>query len=472
MSSSDKRRRNDPSWTPHLMKGASSKHAAIFEALASDIADGVLVPGQRLPPQREVASVLGVDLTTVTKAFNRAREFGIIQAAPGRGSFVSGGRAPALPSRQGVATVLDLSKNSPPLDAALNIRAMIAKDLGREAPQADVLDLNYQDTGGSQTNRSAGARWLSSRIPALEWQRVVLCSGAQSAIFAICHHLTRQSKKVAVGRYSYPGIHTVANRIGLQLVPIDMDDEGLIPEAFERAAKAESLAALYVTPTIDNPTTATMSQKRRERIAEMVVEHRIPVIEDEPYVPLLPKPPVSLASLAPALTWHVATLSKCVTAAMRLGYVACPSRADADELAAMLQAMTMMASPLFAALASRWIDNGLVLKTASSIRQANHARQKIAATVFEGYDLRADFNASHIWLKLPEPWRGNDFAYQAQRAGIMLLPSGSFANDQQEEEAVRISLGAAADQEVLRRALVELRQVLEQSRPFNLRALV
>ncbi len=471
MSSPDKSRRQRPTWTPRLMEGASSKHAAIFEALASDISEGVLAPGQRLPPQREVASVLGVDLTTVTKAYNRAREIGVIQAAAGRGTFVTGGEAPTLSSPQGVAA-LDLSKNSPPLNETLNIRAMIAKDLGGEALQANLLDLNYQETGGSQINRSAGARWLSGRIPALEWQRVVLCSGAQSAIFAICLHLTRQSKKVAVGRYAYPGIHTVANHIDLQLVPVDMDDEGLVPEAFEQAAKAGGLAALYVTPTIDNPTTATMSRSRRQRIALIALEHRVPIIEDEPYVPLLPKPQVSLASLAPAMTWHVATLSKCVTAALRLGYVACPSPEDAEELAAMLQAMTMMPSPLFAALATHWINNGLVQKTAASIRQANHARQKIAANIFAGYDLRADFNASHIWLKLPEPWRGNDFAYQAQRAGIAILPSGSFANNQQEEEAVRISLGAAPDQEALRRALVELRQILEQNRPFNLRALV
>jgi len=472
MSSPDKSRRQKPTWTPRLMEGASSKYAAIFEALASDIAEGVLAPGQRLPPQREVAALLGVDLTTVTKAYNRAREIGLIQAAAGRGTFVTGSGTSALSSPQGVATALDLSKNSPPLNETLNIRAVIARDLAGEALQANLLDLNYQETGGSPINRSAGARWLSGRIPALEWQRVVLCSGAQSAIFAICLHLTRQSKKVVAGRYAYPGIHTVANRIGLQLVPVDMDDEGLVPDAFEQAAKAGGLAALYVTPTIDNPTTATMSRSRRQRIAEIALEHSVPIIEDEPYVPLLPEPLVSLASLAPAVTWHVATMSKCVTAAMRLGYVACPSPADADELAAMLQAMTMMASPLFAALATHWIGNGLVLKTAASIRQANQARQKIASSVFAGYDLRADPNASHIWLKLPEPWRGNDFAYQAQRAGIMILPSGSFANNQQEEEAVRISLGAAPDQEALRRALVELRQILEQNRPFNLRALV
>lgn len=472
MSSPDKRRRQNPTWTPRLMEGASSKHAAIFEALASDIAEGVLAPGQRLPPQREVASALGVDLTTVTKAYNRAREIGVIHAAAGRGTFVTGGEAPTLSSPQGVAMALDLSKNSTPLNETVNIRAMIAKDLGGEALQPNLLDLNYQETGGSQINRSAGARWLSGRIRALEWQRVVLCSGAQSAIFAICLHLTRRSKKVAAGRYAYPGIHTVANRTGLQLVPIDMDDEGLVPEAFEHVAKAGGLAALYVTPTIDNPTTATMSPSRRQRIAEIALEHGVPIIEDEPYVPLLPKPQVSLASLAPAMTWHVATLSKCVTAALRLGYVACPSPADADELGAMLQAMTMMASPLFAALATKWIDNGLVLKTALSIGQANEARQEIAASVFAGYELQADTRASHVWLKLPEPWRGNDFAYQAQRAGIMILPSGSFANDQQDEEAVRISLGGAPDQKSLRHALVELRRILEENRPFNLQALV
>ena len=76
------------SWQPRLEVGSGPKYLAIAEALLSDIHSGRLKPGDRLPPQRLLAKALGVDLTTVTRAFNEARRQGLIEAKTGRGSFV------------------------------------------------------------------------------------------------------------------------------------------------------------------------------------------------------------------------------------------------------------------------------------------------------------------------------------------------------------------------------------------------
>lgn len=469
----DKSRRGEPKWAPRLLEGPGSKHNRIYAALVSDIADGILVAGDRLPPQREVALALGVDLTTVTRAYNRAREEGIIQAASGRGSFVTSDAASAgsLPGL-GTAT-LDLSKNSPPLRESESIQRMIVQEFSRSGHGAlDLSGFNYQDTGGSRENRAAGSVWLSAKMPSRPVDQVILCSGAQSALFAICHLLSRQTKNIAIGEYAYPGIHTVAVQCGLTRIPLAMDDLGILPDAFEEVARTTELAAIYITPTIDNPTTATMSEARRESIVAVARKHSIVIIEDDPYSTLLPTTPVSLATLAPELTWHIATLSKCVTAAMRLGYVACPSKAAAEKLAAVLQAMTMMASPFFAALATRWISSGLLADAASAIGNANSARQKIASKVFDGFGLKANPFGSHIWLALPQPWRGIDFAYQAERDGIMILPSASFAVRNPAVEAVRISVGAAPDNNALETALLKLRAIIEGGTPVEMRAVV
>src|ERR687890_120854 len=101
------------SWMPQLKNDGQPKYLAIAEALLTDVQSGRLKPGSRLPPQRGLAKALGVDLTTVTRAFNEARRMGLIEANAGQGSFVRG----PVPERDGfsptTAPIIDLSMNMP-----------------------------------------------------------------------------------------------------------------------------------------------------------------------------------------------------------------------------------------------------------------------------------------------------------------------------------------------------------------------
>ncbi|MFI5408836.1 PLP-dependent aminotransferase family protein [Kaistia sp. UC242_56] len=286
-----------PRWSPRLEEASPSKHQGIFDALVADIASGRLRPGDRLPPQRAVAAALGVDLTTVTKAYSRAREEGIIDATTGRGSFVAGEPRPASTLAGVAAGAIDLSKNSPPKPQ--DFQRVLARDIGQALSGSDESLLDYQETGGSWTNRSAGATWLSQRVDGCAPDRVILASGAQSALFAICHLLCRASRHVAVGEFCYPGIHTVAVQQDLVLVPLAMDGEGILPAAFEDACRLQSLDALYITPTADNPTTASLSELRRQEIVRIARKHAVSIIEDDPYGALLDTPPTAIASLGP-----------------------------------------------------------------------------------------------------------------------------------------------------------------------------
>uniref|UniRef100_UPI0035B23C40 GntR family transcriptional regulator n=1 Tax=Sphingopyxis sp. TaxID=1908224 RepID=UPI0035B23C40 len=75
-------------WIPDLARAGGAKYVAIAEAIAKAVATGTLRAGDRLPPQRDLAARLGIDLTTVTKAYEQARERGLIGARGRAGSFV------------------------------------------------------------------------------------------------------------------------------------------------------------------------------------------------------------------------------------------------------------------------------------------------------------------------------------------------------------------------------------------------
>ena len=455
-------------WQAWLDPSATYKYQGIYNAIAADIANGRLQPGDPLPPQRVLAARLGVDLTTVTKAYGLARAEGLIETRSGSGTCVAGVRetgsaAGAQPD------VLDLSKNSPPRPDGQNINTLIAQEISRAfAGPGYVSSFNYQETGGNLRNRLAGAAWLGTRLEQVEVEQLILTSGAQSALFAICHLLSRQSKQLAVGQFCYPGIHTIARQLDLQLIPIAMDAEGLIPEHFERACQQHSLCALYVVPNIDNPTTATLPLARRQRLAHIAREYGVSLIEDDPYYEIAATTQTALADLAPELTWHIATLSKCATPALRLAYLVAPDIDGAQRAAATMQAMTMMVSPLFAELASQWIHNGLLADMTRTIREENSARLQLAQQAFEGLDFSVPAQGSHIWLPLPAPWQALDFAHQAERQHIRLLPASSFSPipGRETREAVRISLGAAENRSVLLEGLQKLRGILDQPQSF------
>ncbi len=459
-------------WTPRLETASPSKHQGIFDALVADIANGRLGPGDRLPSQRLVARALGVDLTTVTKAYGRARAEGIIEAATGRGSFVSAGAAAAARSPPEGNAPVDLSRNSPPQPRDPDLRKMFAREIAKAFSGGDGTQFDYQDTGGNRANRYAGAQWLAPRMEACGPERIVLASGAQAALFALCHLLCGPARRLAVGEFAYPGIHTIAFQQGLRLAPLAMDENGILPAAFEEECRRNAVDALYLTPTIDNPTTASMPESRRHEIAALARKHTVAVIEDDPYSELTRAAPASLAALAPDVTWHVATLSKCIMPAMRLAYVAAPSPEGAQRLAASLQAMTMMTSPLMAALASHWIYSGFIRQITAAIREENMTRQGLAAHTLSGERFFSDPCGPHLWLSLPEAWRAADFVHEAERQGVAVLAGSSFAPQAATLEAVRISLGAAPDRESLERALKVLRGILAAPQPGAMRAMV
>ena len=462
----------DKPWRPRLADGVRLKYLGIVEALAADIASGRIGPGARLPPQRTIAEALGIDLTTVTRALNEARRRGLIEAQAGRGTFVRERGATGRP-----APVVDLGMNIPPQPAMLR-RAIATGAAEILAAPGGMLRLHYQESAGTLADRRAGAAWLATRFagregaPAdLDVDRLVVAAGAQAALHAVASVIARPGDVVAAGRTTYPGLMAVAAERGLVLAGLAMDADGIVPEDFGRLCHERPPRLLYLVSSIDNPTTATLPLDRRRAIAETARRHGVTIVEDDPYAPLATEPVAAIAALAPEITWHIATLAKCATPALRIAYVATPGPAESARLSASLRATTLMAPPLSAALASRWIGDGTLAATTAAIRTENRARQALAATLLAPFPFAADPNGSHLWLPLPPHWPAAAFAEHADRAGVSIVPGSAFAVDGAEIGAVRLSLGVAPDHGALEDALTLLAALAART-PTAARAIV
>lgn len=437
------------SWLPAPGPHGLPKYAGIALALTEDIEAGRLRPGQRLPAQRALAKALGVDLTTVTRAFNEVRRAGLIEAGAGRGSFVRGpSRSRVVGTRE--APLIDMSMNVPPCPAEARLPERLAEGVARLMRSREAtLHLAYQDSAGSAGARTAGADWLARRFDtAPEPMRMAVAAGAQTAIAAILRVCLPRGGRLCVPSATYPGLLAAAASLGAELVPVACDRGGLLPEAFDEACRRARPAALYCVPTLDNPTTATLSLARRQAVVETARRHGLAIIEDDAYAALPPEAPIPLASLAPDITWHVATVAKCLTPALRIAWIVAPNLSGALQLSQELRAASMMASPILARLAADWLLDGTLDHVLAAIRRETAARQGLAVDILAGQDIASVPDAYHLWLRLPEGWTGGELAARASLAGLALVPETAFAS-RPPEAAVRISLGAAPDRSTL-----------------------
>lgn len=448
-------------WFPSISKASGPLYLAIAKALEADISAGRLPVGHRLPPQRALAHALGIDFTTVSRAYAEARKRGLVEGRVGQGTYV---RARRLARTASPATgMIDMSMNLPPRFDDPDLAARMWDGIAELQTSAGLdLLMRYQEAGGTSRDRAAGAAWLGPRFGEIASGRLLVTPGAQGALIALLGALVGPGETVCAEALTYPGFRAVAEHLRIQLAAVEMDAGGLVPEAFEDICRTRSPKALYCTPTLHNPTTATLSLERRQRIVAIARRYNVLIIEDDAYgaLPIEPLPP--LAMLAPDITYHIAGLAKSVAPALRIAYVVAPPERSMAQLSNAIRATAGMASPLTAAIATRWIEDGIAQAALKAIRAEARQRQAIVAQTLPAKLVQTDAEGFHAWLKLPGHWARADFAARLRSAGIAVVTSDAFAVSGGTPEAVRLGLGAAADQTSLAAGLRTVAELLGQ----------
>ncbi len=258
--------------------------ARIAAALEARIHSGELPPGARLPTHRDLAHEHGVALNTATRAMRLLANRGLVVGEVGRGSYV---RAPGhadgavLRIEAGPPGFIDLGGNVMPLSGLAESFERAARAVLRRG--RDTI-ADYQPHAGRAEDRAAGAAWLSrgGYLPN-DPARVVVCAGSQHATLIALMATTRPGDAVAVEALTWPGVKAAAAALRLELIPIGLDAHGLRPRELLRAAVHRHVAAVYLTPTIQNPTSAVMPLRRREELVTVARRLDFKIIEDNAY---------------------------------------------------------------------------------------------------------------------------------------------------------------------------------------------
>jgi DNA-binding transcriptional MocR family regulator len=418
-----------------------SEYLNLADAIAAEIADGTLKPGDRLPPQRNFAYDRRIAVSTASRVYAELLRRGLVVGEVGRGTFISGEarRGAAAPGEpRGIR--IDLEFNYPVLPEQ---NALISKSLaGIEKPAALDAVLRQATSVGTPVARRIAAACLSHGAWSPAPEQLVFTGNGRQGIAAALASVVPTGGRCGVETLTYPFIKGIAARLGIALVPLAMDEGGVRPDSVQKAHREAHLSAIYIQPSVQNPLGITMPSARRVDLLRVVEELNLPIIEDNVYGFLGNEPP--LAALAPDRCIVIDSLSKKAAPGLTLGFIVAPQRL-CESVKASVRSGGWTASGFAFAVAERMIGDGTVAELTRLKRLDARARQKLAAACLSGFEIQANENCYHLWLTLPAHWRSQTFAAAAARRDIALTPSTTFAvTPGHAPNAVRLALAAPA----------------------------
>ncbi len=447
------------SWTPVLDRSGGSLATQIAQQLEWDIRDHKLLPGTKLPPYRELADYLDVNLSTVTRAFKLCREKGLLSGTVGSATYVSYDALASvyLKPQPEDGRVIPLG----PLYPAVHAEDQSRRYLRQMAAEGDLDKwFGYGAPEGSENQRIAALRVLEKAGLRTQQERLVPAAGGQNAITGILAGLFRRGDRLGVDPLTYPGLKTAAKMLGIELVPVRQENGEMSEAGLLHAVRSDNIRGIYVMPDVQNPTTHIMSEEGRQRIARIAKEEEILVIEDSANSLTLSSPRDAIATYASEQTVYIGSLSKAIAPGLRLSYIACPDRWRPALQDAMYN-INLALSPFLMELATRLLASDDVFDVIENNRRQTVARNRIFEEEMAGFEAAGTDECLFRWVTLPNPIDGPAFEAACLAKGVEVYAGHRFAvGKTKPPDALRISVTSPRTDDELRQALRILKKIV------------
>ena len=388
---------------PGLALDANSRlplNRQLYERFRELILTGQLRASSQLPSSRELAHLLGISRNTVLNALDQLVAEGFLQGKVGAGTFVSElpaellsqrRRSEAAPQKAALSweAQRDLGYFSVPAPANIRPfwtgvpaldkfpRATWARLMARRCRDAHASQLHYGDPTGDSRLRGLIAQYLREfRGLRCDAEQVVIVSGSQQALYLIARVLLNKGDRVYIEEPSYPGARRALAAGGAELIPVEVDAQGLQVRAIGREREAK---AVYITPSHQCPLGVTMTLARRLELLNWSAESGAWIIEDDfdSEYRYASRPLSSLQGLDPAgQVLYVGTFSKVMFPALRIGYLVLPERL-VRAFSRARHVMDFCPAYLSQAALADFIEEGHFVRHIRRMRRIHQERQQI-----------------------------------------------------------------------------------------------
>lgn len=448
-------------WQPELERN-KPLYLAIADAMARDVAGGSLVQGTRLPPQRDLAWRLGVTLGTITRAYKEAEQRGLLQGEVGRGSFIRQPQhvAAIAKTERSLDAIVDLSHAIPPPVVKAEELDQAMEFIMRDKRRLDLLD--YAPPDGFHLHRTMAVQWLKRSGLNVTESSVVISAGAHLGLITVLEAIREGHETIMAERINYALLRLTLKNAHLEPLAIEMDEDGMLPDALERNVTAKGSRILYVVPTLQNPTTNTMSHRRREDIVSIARKHDLTIIEDDIFRLLDARVQApTFYELAPERTFHITSLSKTLAPGLRIGFVVSPQGQE-RVLRSHIRNMAARTVGLTGEIARYWIESDIASAILERSRFELALRREQFLEIFKGENFKCSPGAPYAWLELPAFWNGARFNQALLARKVRITPGNAFElNVNASSRHIRVCFGHPSDQIQTRQAFEKIADLMQ-----------
>lgn len=448
------------SWRPDKQNLERPIYLSLAEQLEYDIKKGLLAPGVKLPPQRELADFLDINFTTVTRAYNICEQKGLIYAIVGNGTFVS--------QNAGLPITISLD-NRPPNMIEMGFIASFEQfnhtilDVITSVTKKKYAEqlLSYGDPTGMPHQKLAGLNWV--RLFGIETSpdNVVIASGAQNALTLALFALFEPGDRIAVDTYTYSNFIELARMFHIQLVPVPGDVEGMLPNKLDNRCVLNDIAGIFLMPSCCNPTTVMISDSRKQELAKIIRKHDLILIEDDAYafltVGIVKDYKQPMYQLLPDNTVYISSTSKPLCSGLRVAFMVFGKQFEERILKAVFS-VNVKTSALDTEVITELILNGTARHiTNEKILLAQEAN-KLFVDCFENVVIVGHPLSPHRWLPLRTTQNKAHIETVLKNSGIRAYHSDRFlCSSGEQTHYLRISLSSTNSMKDLEEGLKILR---------------
>lgn len=452
------------SWKPDRKALKRPFYLSIASLLEQEIMNGLLSPGTKLPPQRELADFLDVNFTTITRAYRLCMAKGLIYAVTGSGTFVSPNAARSI-------TISTEKISSECIDLGFVASFEQSNDIVVETVKRVIgksyLDklLNYNDPTGIPHQKKAGLNWMESFGIRSDSEHMAIVSGSQNALAIALVALFEPGNRIATDIYTYANFIELAKMLHIKLVPIPGDRFGMLPEELGNQCRQTDIHGIFLMPSCSNPTTIMISDCRKRELASVIRKHRLILLEDDIHAFLTagidPDYKQPMFDLLPEQTVYICGTSKSICSGLRVAYMVFGEAMHKKILRAIFN-INVKTSSLDAEIITELILSGKAFDIVSRKKQL----AQFANAIYEGYFPQNSPTGHHPlsfyrWLPIQGHFNAEQIVADLEQAGIRVFHSNRFLSGHAtSDQHLRIALSSTNSLRELRSGLEILKQYL------------
>lgn len=449
------------SWKPDRDALKPPYCQALADDLEMRIKTGLLKPGTKLPPQREIADYLDMHYTSITKVYDICKKKGLIYGTMGKGTFVAEqiDKDATLYISDEEYSEIDMGS----LNSFSEYSALIEK-AARSVMESGRLHelLDYSHPSGFPYQRMAGVRWMEQLGVHTDIEHTAIVSGGQNALTIVLMSLFSAHDCIAVDEYTYANFIEMAKMLGITLVPVPGDKDGMSAQELKKKCRASRIKGVYLMPSCANPTTVVMPEARRDALAEVIRSEDLLLIEDDigSWISAAEgKKTRSLFDRVPENGVYICSTSKSLCPGLRIAFLAYSEQFKAQIRHGLFN-INVKTSSLDAEIITELILNGDAYKLAKYKYSSCKNATALCKTYFPELETRSKC-CFFQWIPLHSDKSYRQVEEDLLNRGIVVFHSDRFAVAKKDGEAfLRISISSAGSMRKLEKGLAVLREYL------------